>query len=129
MIHREPCPYDAGNVQLVTGADIYPHRPDLYHKQFWRCCKCGAYTGCHPGTTKRVGRLANAETRALKVAAHTAFDHLWQSGRMSRTQAYRWLQQATGLGEHDCHIGWMSDDMLRAIPALVARFQNTPGAP
>jgi hypothetical protein len=126
-VHREPCPYDAGRVLLVTGREVYPYRPDLFSKLIWRCETCGAYTGCHPGTTKRVGRLANAETRALKVAAHDAFDALWKSGRMSRTKAYAWLRKQTGLPERDCHIGWMDDDMLRRAAALCQ--QTTEGHP
>jgi hypothetical protein len=107
-------------VALVTGADVYRYRPDLADKPIWRCESCGAYTGCHPGTTKRVGRLANAKTRALKVAAHAAFDPMWQREGMSRTAAYRWLREQTGLPERDCHIGWMDDETLRRIPQLCA---------
>ena len=100
---------------MVTGREVYPHRPDLFDKPFWACLPCGAWAGCHPRTEKRMGRLANAETRRLKMAAHAAFDPLWKSGRMSRTKAYAWLREKLGLSERDCHIGWMSDEDLRRV--------------
>lgn len=115
---RRPCPECGSEAKLVTGREIYPHRRDLYGKQFWACLPCGCWVGCHPGGTRRMGRLANAATRKLKQAAHAAFDPLWKDGHMKRTQAYAWLQQQTGLPERDCHIGWMSDDDLRRIPAI-----------
>lgn len=73
-----------------------------------------------------MGRLANAETRQLKQAAHAAFDPLWKSGSMSRTKAYAWLRDATGLSERECHIGWMSDDDLRRVPGLLAQLSKEP---
>jgi hypothetical protein len=119
MAAKRPCPDCGAEAQLVKGDAIYPHRPDLYAKSFWACLPCGCYVGCHPGTDRRMGRLANAATRALKQAAHRAFDPLWQSGEMKRGEAYAWLQKATGLSKRDCHIGWMTDEQLRAVPELV----------
>lgn len=125
-VHREPCPYDRGRVLLVTGATVYPGRADLSSKPIWRCEECGAYAGCHPGTERRVGRLSNAQTRKLKVAAHAAFDPIWQSGRMSRTKAYAWLREQTGLSERDCHIGWMDDDQLWLVITICSQHDATP---
>lgn len=107
-----PCPYCGQEDKLVTGRDIYPHRPDLHSKPIWACMPCRAWAGCHPGTEKRVGRLANGVTRQLKMRAHEAFDPIWQSGTMKRTDAYAWLQQQTGISARECHIGWMSDKNL-----------------
>jgi len=55
------CNYCGNNAEMVSGDAIYPHRPDLYHRKFYRCQPCGAYVGCHEGTDKPLGRLANAE--------------------------------------------------------------------
>lgn len=117
---RRPCPYCGAEATFETGAVIYPHRRDLASKVFWACLPCAAWTGCHPGTNKRMGRLANAETRQLKMAAHQVFDPIWKSKRMSRTKAYKWLQEQTGLSERECHIGWMSDENLRFVIELCA---------
>lgn len=73
------CSYCNKPAELVTGKEIYPHRPDLYPKKFWRCRPCTAYVGCHKPNagygdgTRPLGRLANAELRAAKSAAHAAF--------------------------------------------------------
>ena len=123
---RRPCPVCKKEAALVTGREVYPHRPDLFGKSFWACLPCGAWAGCHPNSTKRMGRLANAETRRLKQQAHAAFDPLWKTGRMSRTKAYAWLREAIGLSERDCHIGWMSDADLRRVPVLLAQLSKEP---
>lgn len=43
--------------------------------------------------------LAKARTRA-----HQAFDPLWQSGRMTRKKAYKWLARQLGMAPSDCHM-------------------------
>ena len=104
MIHCDYCQREA---ELVTGAVIYPHRPDLALKSFYRCQPCGAHVGCHPGTINPLGRLANAELRAAKQRAHAAFDPLWRSGKMTRGTAYAKLSDALGIPQQECHIGMM----------------------
>lgn len=99
------CDYCGNPAELVTGEAIYPHRRDLHAKHFYRCEPCGAYVGCHSGTTKALGRLANAELRAAKMAAHAAFDPKWRAGNMKRKQAYAWLADKLGMEINKCHIG------------------------
>ena len=101
------CDYCAQNAERVSGAVLYPHRPDLAHKTFWRCEPCGAHVGCHPGGDKPLGRLADAELRRWKGRAHGAFDPLWKSGHMRRKDAYKWLARQLGIKPKDCHIGTM----------------------
>lgn len=103
------CDYCQQPAQLVNGEAIYPHRPDLYHLRFWQCVPCGAWVGCHKGTKRPLGRLANAELRTAKIAAHVAFDQLWKrttpAGCYSRTGAYKWLAGQLGITVERCHIG------------------------
>ena len=106
-VFKVKCPYCGTRAQLVDGTDIYPHRPDLAEKKFYQCAPCDAYVGCHPGTTNTLGRLANAELRKAKMAAHAAFDPLWKSGAKKRDSAYAWLSDALGMEKKDCHIGMM----------------------
>ena len=61
--------------------------------------------GCHEGTRRPLGRLANAELRAAKMAAHDAFDPLWRASGVRRNAAYRWLATAIGVELSKCHIG------------------------
>lgn len=66
-----------------------------------------AYVGCHKGTNKPLGRLANAELRLWKRKAHAAFDPLWKYGvfKGRRKEAYRWLATVMRLPEEKAHIG------------------------
>ena len=99
------CPYCGFSALLITGAELYPHRSDLRDKRFWHCGQDGAWVGCHPGTTKPLGRLANAELRQAKQLAHAEFDPLWKTGQMSRAEAYHWLCGALGIPREETHIG------------------------
>lgn len=112
------CDYCHRAAQRVTGSAIYPYRPDLFAKVFYRCVPCNAYVGCHPGTVTPLGRLANAELRAAKMAAHAAFDPLWRNGGMSRSSAYAWLAKTLNIAPQNCHIGMFDVDACRAVVAV-----------
>ncbi len=122
------CDYCQRNAVLVSGNVIYPYRPDLFHKWFYRCEPCGAYVGCHPGSAQALGRLANAELRAAKMAAHAAFDPLWRNGGMSRSSAYAWLSRELGVAPQNCHIGMFDVDACRAVVAVCQEHvKQSPG--
>lgn len=104
-MRKVPCPYCRGRAEMVNGYEIYPHRADLAHKLFWACKPCGAWVGCHPGTGEPLGRLADAALRKAKQSAHAAFDPLWQSKKMRRSAAYKWLAEQLGLTQDQTHIG------------------------
>ncbi len=122
----------ANTAALVTGKRIYPHRPDLYGKSFW-LCECGAYCGCHPGTTDPLGYPCGPATRQARSRAHAAFDPLWRGkGGMSRGDAYRWLARRLGIDKRDCHIGMMDAQMADATARFAtafARERETTAAP
>lgn len=109
------CPYCGKAASLVGGINIYPHRPDLAEKKFYQCAPCDAYVGCHPGTTNPLGRLADAELRKAKMAAHAAFDPLWKEGNKKRGSAYAWLCDQLGIEKKDCHIGMFDVEMCRRV--------------
>lgn len=111
------CDYCGGFAPLVTGQVVYPHRPDLYSKRFYRCGPCNAYVGVHPGTTNPLGRLADATLRRAKMAAHAAFDPLWQNGAGNRSKRYAWLARTLGIPPQDCHIGMFDVDMCARVVA------------
>lgn len=125
------CPYCDRLAVLTTGAVIYPHRTDLAEKRFWWCAPCDAYVGCHPQHRKwsphgitPLGRLANAELRREKQRAHAAFDPMWKSGGMSRTEAYQWLAGQLGMSASNCHIGALSADGCRAVVTAVQVYRG-----
>ena len=118
---KATCIECGGQGQLVGGERIYPHRPDLYAKQFY-LCQCGAYCGCHPGSIVPLGNPCGPETRRARSAAHDAFDPLWRSKAMSRPAAYAWLAEATGIRRDLCHIGMMNAEQARsAVRVVLAR--------
>ena len=112
------CPYCHKPAINVGGDIVYPHRPDLFGKRFWTCESCGAYCGCHPGTDKPLGALANKATRRARMEAHEAFDAIWKSGAMKRKEAYAWLQARMYEG-HPIHIGESNEEMCRRIIAII----------
>lgn len=122
MTANPTCPYCNDAAQLVSGNAIYPHRPDLYHLRFWQCASCEAYVGCHRGTERPLGRLANAELRLAKQQAHAAFDplwkfHTWGDGyqTMTRNAAYGWLADQLGIARAGCHIGMFDVEQCQRV--------------
>lgn len=116
------CDYCGEPAELVTGREVYPHRPDLYKKQIWRCKPCEAYVGCYGGSDKPMGRLANEMLREMKMAAHKIFDRKWKVGHMTRSEAYAWLSEKLGVPIEKCHIGMFDvDDCKRVVAACKRR--------
>jgi len=67
-----------------------------------------------------LGRFANAELRAAKVAAHAAFDPLWRDGHMSRKDAYRWLAARLDIRVDKCHVGLFTVEECQRAAGLCA---------
>lgn len=114
------CPYCSNAAKLVTGQVIYPHRPDLYDRKFYQCSPCDAWVGVHIGTDKPLGRLANAELRKAKMAAHAVFDPTWKGKTpkgKARKAAYRELADQFGIRGH-IHIGEMDVDQCKRVVEL-----------
>lgn len=116
------CRYCQAQAQLrYAGQAGYPYQRD--YGPVWVCTPCDAWVGCHPGTTKPLGGLANAELREWKIKAHAAFDPLWQ-GKMRRDQCskgqarragYRWLSKELGIAFERTHIGYFNVEECRKV--------------
>lgn len=97
--------------ELVSGKEIYPHRPDLFKLHFWLCRPCFAYVGCHPSGrgygdgTRPLGTMANALTRQARKQAHEMFDPIWRKGNLTRKQVYTLLAKHLQIPVDACHIG------------------------
>lgn len=119
------CRYCDQPAQLLNvGQPGYPYRAS--YGPVWVCVPCGAWVGCHPGTTNALGGLANAELRGWKVQAHAAFDPLWE-GKMrrdgcskgkARRAGYTWLAKQLGLPVEKTHIGYMDVDECQKVVAV-----------
>lgn len=110
------CNYCGQHVEIVTGEEIYPHRPDLHSKQFYLCRDCDAYVGCHPNG-EPFGLLADFDLRTARIYAHAAFDKTWK-GKIERHQAYRWLSQQMGLTSEAAHIGKFTKEQCQEVVRL-----------
>lgn len=116
---------DSDRVELVDGQPIYPHRPDLHDRWYWRC-ECGAYCGTHEGGIKPLGRPADQATRTARQAAHAAFDPLWEARQrksgISKSKArglgYKWLADQLGIERKHCHIAEMDEATARRAAAI-----------
>lgn len=124
------CDYCHKDIDGCTGADIYPHRPDLAHKLFFRCVPCGAYVGRHAGSGIALGRLANSELRAAKMRAHAAFDPLWKVGDyQTRNDAYAWLAREMRIPKEKCHIGMFDLEQCAQVESICNTVTTKAQAP
>ena len=129
------CPYCSNHAELVSGDKIYKKRPDLSSLNFWLCEACDAYVGCHKegavyqsngkqlvsDGTVAFGTLANFELRYARKFLHDLFDPLWKSKKMTRGQAYRWLQDKTRLSKDNAHISMMDLDTCHKVMDIVSK--------
>lgn len=124
MSAMAPLCIECGNAaSLVGGERIYPHRPDLFSKKFY-LCDCGAYCGCHPGSMKPLGFPCGPATRRARSAAHEAFDPIWRDQMMSRSDAYKWLAETTGIDPEKCHIGMMTEAEALLTVNVARMYRN-----
>ena len=88
------------NAGLQKGDKIYPHRPDLYKKNFWVCPHCGNYVGCHGTSNRPLGCIPTYEIKLARMKIHSKLDPLWKSGKITRTTAYRLISKKLGYTYH-----------------------------
>lgn len=119
------CRHCGGACQIVNNSQIYGRE---FGEWPWvvLCTSCRAYVGLHPFTGIPLGTLATPAIRKARSAAKDAFNPLWQSGRMSRSEAYAWLAGALGIAKvEECHIGWFDVEQCHAVVQAVQQ-RGTP---
>lgn len=113
--------------RLTTGAEIYPHRPDLHSLPFWKCDDCKNFVGCHHKTKNRTKPLGCIPTKEIKNARqhiHRILDPLWKSRRMKRGEVYRMIKTRMGM-DRDYHTAEIrSVDEARAVYKVVREIAN-----
>ena len=86
------CRYCGGAVHLVPAAKVYgpaaAKRLGLEREKFYQCQNCNARVGCHKGSARPLGNLANEALRMKRMETHQVFDSFWKERGMSRTQGY-----------------------------------------
>lgn len=115
IIRARICPYCGGVPVLADSSEIYNGQS---FGPVRLCRRCGAFVGCHEGTTEPKGRLADKSLREAKKRAHEAFDPLWRSGWMGRQEAYDWLSVSLGIPRERTHIGMFDLDLCKRVVSL-----------
>ena len=90
--------------------------------------QCDAYVRVHAGTKIPVGSLANHELRTFRRTAHQYFDQLYQSGYMSKQDAYQWLADLISAPLSEAHIGHLGEyyckQVIEESRRLLGRYQG-----
>ena len=70
---------------------------------------------------------SQAFLRHKRIAAHAAFNRLWQSGLMTKKAAYRWLQVQMGVPSNEAHIANFSEWRCDQVIQLCSQFFSPCG--
>lgn len=125
IVKGKKCPYCGNKPVKIDSKEIYGKSYGF----MWMCIKCKAYVGCHPGTGRALGRLANAELRRAKQEAHKWFDGMWRAaikrGRgksQARKAAYNWLSKELRIPLDLTHIGMFDLEMCKQVIKLCKKY-------
>lgn len=112
-----------GSVRVAGHGEVYGK---TYGKYPWMylCEDCGAYVGMHPFTNIPLGTLADAATRKARNYSKKPFEEIWQSGIMTRTEAYRWLAKEMGKTTAECHFGLFTKEECNKAYAICKEFKR-----
>lgn len=111
------CPYCGQIAHWVDNKAVYGRNFGRSYMMYL-CKPCDAYVGCHKNSKTPLGTLANAELRYFRKLAHSKFDVMWNTGRMTRSKAYRFLKKYFG---REIHIGEADIETCREIIMLMER--------
>lgn len=115
------CPHCNCPTVLLDSAIIYGQS----YGYIYFCIICGAYVGCHTGSTRPLGTPADKALRTARRMAHQAFDPIWKGRCMSRSGAYAWLSQEMGLSVENTHIGMF--DLAQCAKVMQICSKGRPG--
>ena len=115
------CRYCGGVIRLVPAEQVYgtsTARLGLAGEKLYQCQNCNARVGCHKGTTRPLGNVANEALRLKRIETHRIFDDYWRKQQMTRTGAYRWLSQRMRIPAKQTHIGGFEMDQCQEVISL-----------
>lgn len=120
------CPHCGDSVELVGNELVYS-KPYGNWPYMYLCqnSECGSYVGLHPFTMIPLGTLATRPMRVARKKAKEAFNPLWETNLMTRSDAYRWLALQLGIENYEeCHIGWFDVDTCNKVVQLCDEKMN-----
>ena len=123
----EICKYCGGVIRLVPATTIYgeaTERLGMEHEYIYQCQNCNARAGCHKGTTRPLGDVANEVLRLKRMETHKVFDTFWKSQHMTRSRAYKWLSEQMGIPKEEAHIGGFEMDACEHLIQLCRDYEN-----
>lgn len=122
------CRYCGGVIRRVPGQQVYgeaaARRLKLKNEWFYQCQNCNARVGCHRGTTRPLGNVANEVLRLKRMETHQVFDAFWKHRRMSRTAAYKWLAEQMKLPAEKAHIGGFEMDQCQQVIDICRQMET-----
>jgi len=111
------------DARLTDGAEIYPHRLDLYSLPFWKCDGCGNHVGCHHKRKNKItplGCIPTPEIKNARMEIHEILDPIWKSGRVDRKTLYAAISEHLGWTYHTAQI--RSIDEARKVWRFVRQY-------
>lgn len=117
--HEVFCPYCGTEASLLNGFQVYGQKALLHgwdKKNFYSCFICDALVGCHPGTTRPLGTMANRPLRKLRGQVHEVLDRSWKKAKdkgAARLRAYGQLAEKLGIPDEECHVGMFDEQRCR----------------
>lgn len=112
------CRYCGGVIRLVPAETVYGASTERLGKRdekIYQCQNCGARVGCHRGTSRPLGNVANEMLRLKRMETHQIFDAFWKRRHISRAAAYKWLAEKMDLPEDAAHIGDFEMDQCQKV--------------
>ena len=125
------CRYCGGVIRRVPARKVYGAAADrlkLNGEWLYQCQNCNARVGCHRGTKRPLGNVANEMLRLKRVETHQVFDSFWQSRGMSRTAAYKWLAEKLDMPEEQAHIGGFEMDQCQMVIDICGHVESREAA-
>lgn len=111
---------------MTSGAEIYPHRPDLAALPRWVCDGCKNHVGTHHKTsepTKPLGNIPSPELKTARIHIHALIDPAWKSKKVSRRKIYAHLSCILGRDYHTAELRTV--DEARTVYAAAKKFLQT----
>ncbi|MBD2386012.1 zinc-finger-containing protein [Cylindrospermum sp. FACHB-282] len=124
ILQGKICPYCNQKSELVHSSIIYGAGTN--YGMIYLCKSCDAYVGCHKGTEKALGSLANRELRALRNKCHALFDVKWKGGdrisrQIARNSAYQWLSKQLEISREVTHIAMFDEQQCKHVIELLQK--------
>ncbi|WP_346798113.1 zinc-finger-containing protein [Halomonas sp. Bachu 37] len=124
------CPHCQSPVDVASHREVYGQDYGSW-PWFYLCTGCEARVGIHPKTDIPLGTLVTDAIREARKHSKARFTPLYETGRMTRREAYQALADRLGIPVSECHFGWFDSEMCEkagkvARELYIAYFNPAP---